>query len=356
MTKATQQKVSILEAAYEWQIRLADPEIDDRAVEAFNYWLASSPSHRDAFERAGGVVSALGELKPGDIDQRHIKETLTERRVRWLDQISNLIDKVRSKWVGLGAALSGTAVAAIVIVMFLPSTTPEPGATIVSQHASGLGETTSVKLSDGTTMDLGARTAVTVHMQPNKREVQLDSGAAMFNVRSDPDRPFLVTTGDVVVKVVGTTFDVRMNGGVARVSVAEGNVEVRNPIVIAGRQTGGFYRTALKEGQEVHVTNDQVSDVLEIDPNSVGTWRTSRLEYRRAPLSEVVADANRYSAQTILVTDPKGELAGVTVSASFDGQRVERMLQMLPKILPVIVDTSDQQNILIKPLPEKAGE
>jgi transmembrane sensor len=53
-------------------------------------------------------------------------------------------------------------------------------------------------------------------MKPGLRQVKLDRGEAWFQVAKDPQRPFVVESGPVRVRAVGTAFSVRRREGGAR--------------------------------------------------------------------------------------------------------------------------------------------
>ncbi|MDP4250544.1 MAG: FecR family protein, partial [Bacteroidota bacterium] len=85
-------------------------------------------------------------------------------------------------------------------------------------------------LVDGTKVTLrpGSSIKHTVFLQKDKREVYLD-GNAFFEVAKDPDRPFYVYAHDIVLKVLGTSFNVTTdkNNGNITVVVKTGKVSVR---------------------------------------------------------------------------------------------------------------------------------
>jgi transmembrane sensor len=57
-------------------------------------------------------------------------------------------------------------------------------------------------------------------------ELRLDAGEARFDVTPNPERRFVVHAGEVVVRVVGTSFTVQREGSRVRVAVERGVVEV----------------------------------------------------------------------------------------------------------------------------------
>ena len=85
-------------------------------------------------------------------------------------------------------------------------------------------------LVDGTkvTLQPGSSIKHAVFLQKDKREVYLD-GNAFFEVAKDPNRPFYVYAHDIVLKVLGTSFNVTTdkNNGNITVVVKTGKVSVR---------------------------------------------------------------------------------------------------------------------------------
>ncbi len=82
-------------------------------------------------------------------------------------------------------------------------------------------------LEDSTRISLepGSSIRYATPMPPELRSVQL-KGNAFFNVAKDADRPFVVHSGDILTKVVGTSFRIRSEGENFEVSVATGRVVV----------------------------------------------------------------------------------------------------------------------------------
>jgi transmembrane sensor len=98
-----------------------------------------------------------------------------------------------------------------------------------AQFVNDTGKPKEVKLPDGSIVVLSPRAQLAVHKAFNKktRDVRL-LGEASFNVHRDPSRPFLVYSGDIITKVLGTTFQVRAGdlGQPIQVTVQSGKVTV----------------------------------------------------------------------------------------------------------------------------------
>src|SRR3546814_8870970 len=80
-----------------------------------------------------------------------------------------------------------------------------------------------------------------------------DLGEAFFEVTPDASSPFVVYSGDLVTRVVGTSFNIKAyrDGTTDEVSVFTGKVSVSLPNRAAGSETGELY--LVKDEKEVFV-------------------------------------------------------------------------------------------------------
>lgn len=76
-------------------------------------------------------------------------------------------------------------------------------------------------LSDGTVISLQPNGIIEYPevFASDIREIQL-TGEAFFEVAKERDRPFIINTGDITVKVLGTSFNVKAYSGAKEISVA----------------------------------------------------------------------------------------------------------------------------------------
>lgn len=84
-----------------------------------------------------------------------------------------------------------------------------------------------LSLDDGSTITLGKNSFIRypVTFDQSRREVYLE-GEAFFNVARDEDRPFMVYSGGLVTRVLGTSFNIRSTTGKTEVEVVSGSVSV----------------------------------------------------------------------------------------------------------------------------------
>lgn len=337
---------AIRDAAADWFARLSSETATDADRRACAAWRAADPHHEAAFNRVSATWSALGSLSAADYPADLMRSTLRERARASVQKLIRWICRPRT----IIPVSAGAMAASLLIVFYLGKAPHEPAtAPVTAQHETGSGETRTFLMTDGSEATLGAKTRINIHFGPSRRDIQLISGDAFFDVIPDPDRPFTVTAGALKATALGTRFDARHNGGVARVAVAEGLVAITYPAVVMDSPGGmglmdppggATAQARLEAGQQVSASaDDGLSDVQTIDPANIGLWQQHRLFYADAPLRELIADANRYSAVPIEIGDPA--LAGYRITASFRGTDIEGMLANLPYAAPVEIDRSD---------------
>ncbi|MEM1261670.1 MAG: FecR domain-containing protein [Pseudomonadota bacterium] len=334
----------LLQEAHEWLLVLDDPDVSDADRERFAMWRDSTPRHRDLYDQAVTFRAALSELSATDIC------TATQ------DGAADAVAQPSQAWLRWRPSLPifGAAVAAALITgIFYPrlgneldSGAARPTRTETAQ--TRVGETRDITLGDGSLVTLGPATSINVTYSDSARRVAVEGGAAFFDVVSNPDRPFSVTTEKLTVVVIGTTFDVRSGGGVARVAVAEGQVEVTYPVTIAGRPTAIKDQQTLTAGEMVTATKEaglQPPAMTSIE--SVGAWRHGKLIYRGATIAEVLADANRYSARPIVVGAGSDALLEKKVRGVFFGDDVDQLLDTIAAVHQLDVDRSTADRITL---------
>ncbi|MFW3894637.1 FecR family protein [Pseudomonas bharatica] len=211
-----------------------------------------------------------------------------------------------------------------------------------SEHyLTRVGERQTLNLADGTVVTLDAASEVAVSWHLFSRRSELQRGQALFEVAPRVYRPWLVDAGQASVRVVGTRFNVDRHASEVRVSVAEGRVAVA---------AGGAERELLP-GQQVRASNAGLGALVAVDANAVGAWQGGQLVFQRTPLGEVLDTIGRYQDKPVRLQDAR--LATLPVSGVFDSAHVERLLALLPSILPVQLGKGADGSVLISPRGKK---
>lgn len=143
-------------------------------------------------------------------------------------------------------------------LVYHASTTPQPTKSTTTLHTQvhrlsiPRGETFKVILSDGTEVELNAdsRLAYPTLFRGKERIVTLE-GEAFFRVAKDESRPFIVRSGGIQVRVLGTEFNVRSYSPTdVDVTLIKGKVEVSDTCQLQTvvMQPGESVRHAPDEG------------------------------------------------------------------------------------------------------------
>lgn len=103
-----------------------------------------------------------------------------------------------------------------------------------------------IKLEDGTVVKLKKNSSISYpkHFGKETRNVYL-KGEAFFNVKRNPNAPFIVHTGELITEVLGTSFTVKSydNAKAIEVSVTSGRVSVYEMTEQASNKKNGVILT-----------------------------------------------------------------------------------------------------------------
>ena len=307
-------------AAHEWHVRTEASYMTREDRQRFARWLAADPRHSAAYERAASLWGEVGALDRADLPSAAFRPLLRERFIAWC----------RAGWGAWSLRFAGGSVALAALALLLLQVVPfgffDPSA---EHFETAVAEIRDITLSDGSVVTLGARTRLSVAMDPKARTVELHGGEAFFDVAGDPARPFTVRADETHVTVLGTVFDLRQVGEGLRLAVAKGLVAV-GPATPESKGP----QAELTAGQQVSVGGEGApGQITSVAPDTLGAWRRNRLVYVGASLSEVVADANRYHDGWIVLRDQRA--ANLKITGAFDAKDIDGMLATLADALPI---------------------
>ncbi len=337
--------------AADWIVRLhaRDATRDDWAEH--ETWLKANPQNEYAFRIQQQYWDQIPAARHVDNYDALIAEPFYERMaLKASVATESLLDAMpwRPRVAGALAALFVTAFVAL--GFFLTDEAAMKGTPIaVAELVTEVAEIREQRLTDGSTVTLGAQSRISVNFTPAERRVVLLAGEAFFEVETDPARPFFVEAGGSITRVVGTKFDVRLGADSVSVAVAEGRVDVARLIRPAEETTllATAPAASLIAGQKVVLPAAEIANtpeaesqamevasfVSDIDTADVALWREGRLKYVEAQLSDVVADLNRYYQGEIILGDD--EVGKLEFTASLRSSDIEKLLQAIDVNLPV---------------------
>lgn len=257
---------SMPDTASKWLLALAERPGDRALRAAFERWLgANSDNQRDWIEinrTASLLATAVPPREPGWAEflrRRRAAEAGRQQRHR-----------------RIGGGLAALAAAACLLLFF-------QGSTLLlrfeADHMTATAEQRRLDLADGTHLVLAPESAIVADYSTGERRVKLLKGAAFFEVANDP-RPFAVEARGVVVRDIGTAFEVRLGTDTVEVTVRDGIVDVTAPNVAkAERLVAGQWARVKKTGAVGHGQTPR---------DLVAAWMAGQLVVKNQPVSEVI--------------------------------------------------------------------
>ncbi|MEJ1117374.1 FecR family protein [Phyllobacterium sp. CCNWLW109] len=290
----------IFTQALEWFVLLNDEKATAGDRIAFEHWLAASELHEAAYQRAEHLWSRFDVVQPSYDQFRGARRT-SRRNV----------------------VLGGLAAAVTVPSLYMLG---RPG--MSADYRTDIAERRSFTLPDGSMVELGSHTAMSLDFRPEMRGVRLHRGQAFFSVASDATRPFVVTAAQGDIRALGTKFDMKIESDTVLVSVLEHAVELRV-------DDGNSSPIIIEKDWQASYGPGGVEPLKKVDPGPVEAWRQDRIIFRDVPLRRVLTDLERYRRGRILLLDAAA--GDIPVTAVFDSRRAGDALQIIADILPVRV-------------------
>lgn len=308
-----------------WLAERDDDMSADRAAE-FAHWRAADPQHDAALARLESMWGALQQLREFRPEAaRHPDRNL-------------LAPNVRRRLVPFPALIgAGMAAAFLAVAGVWGWGVARTGhATAPQRHVTTVDGYERLSLEDGSLVELNANSEIRVEYTAAARQVRLVRGEAHFTVAKNPARPFSVGAGSLVVRAVGTAFNVRLGSTDVEVLVTEGKVELNKtagpvPTVTPAARTVITPLTANERAVISLAPAASAAPVIErISPaaiHQVLAWQGPPLVFADTPLAEVIAQFNRRSVVQMELADD--ELRTLPIGGSFRAENVEAFVRLL---------------------------
>jgi transmembrane sensor len=297
--------------AAHWWLVLNDEGCTAADRKHFADWVQRSPERVEAFLRVSMLTQALHS---GRI---HWPETSAEELIQQArSNPAEVIPMLGLLQAGAAPARSRdpsprrralmllvAGLATLCITALLISVRESP-----DHYRTMVGEQRSVLLEDGSIVTLNTASEIAVDYGEQRRFIRMVSGEALFTVAHDEQRPFDVAAGSVVVRAVGTQFNVDRRADRTTVTVMEGKVRVSSQMSSSHGEASGSSEppAPLDElvvaAQRVVVTESGIGrpeQVRNVAP--VTAWVQRQLVFENRPLSEVTAEFNRYNRRHIVI-------------------------------------------------------
>lgn len=295
----------VREQAVDWLVLLNGEPSNEELQLAFERWRAEDPVHAEIFaraQRAVGDATLLIRREP-EFAERAVQAPANRRKT--------LASLAAVLIVGIGAflALDGA--------MWMRA-----------DVIAGTGERPTLRLDDGSTLQLNAQSAVAYDFTPGERRIVLLRGEVFVQVATDRDRPFVVEAGAGTTTALGTAFDVNLTDDGASVTVLEHAVSVATDRVTSPSR--------VEVNEQVSYNHEgRLGDIKPVDPLLAAAWRDGRLVFDGRTIASVVDEIGRYIPGKILIAD--AAVGARRVSGSFDLSDPVRALQGLAEAFDIKV-------------------
>ena len=166
-------------------------------------------------------------------------------------------------------------------------------------------------------------------------------GEVFFDVKRDPSQPVVIKAEDAVIKVLGTSFNVRTDlpGNAVEVFVKSGKVKFfRNDEESRAVMLEPGYIGILMDNNIIKRRNDDINYLA---------WKTGKMLFKETSLEDVVSTLNSAYNVEVKINDP--EIKDLTLSASFNNESIQNILQVISKTFNIkVVKKGKYQYIITK--------
>ncbi|MBN1117773.1 MAG: FecR domain-containing protein [Bacteroidales bacterium] len=205
---------------------------------------------------------------------------------------------------------------------------------------TGNTETAEYILPDGSIINLNANSKITYNKKfgEGSRKLKLQ-GEAFFNVTPNKEVPFVISTRQASIEVVGTKFNVK-----AYKHQAEVKVTVTSGKVNLSSRKEPRVKTLIIAGETGNLKKENLSvEKIELENINDYAWKTLEMSFNNADLPEV-ADVleNTYHISVQL----EEKLKNCRITVSFENQDLADVLKVLKSTLGLKIQVENNTIIL----------
>lgn len=199
--------------------------------------------------------------------------------------------------------------------------------------SAGAGEKSNILLPDGSKVFLNSESEIIYSTAYNKRNRNLKLiGEAYFEVVSDQSKPFIVESGDVNVKVLGTTFNVKAYEDDPTISVVlnTGKVEFITPITTIAMQ---------QNERVIYDKKDQTTQSDKVNASDFIGWKNNKLRFESETLENIAKVISRMHNIDIHFVDD--QLSSLKFTGTIDNTSIKSALNVLELTAPIKYEVKD---------------
>ncbi len=301
-SKASVPRTEVIETAAAWMAKLWSEQASQQDQQACRQWRNQDPEHERAWQALVAVAEPFNRL-PEHANSKLLDKSAVGRRqlLTWASVV-----------VAGSAGFYGAREANL-----LPMDV---------DYATGVGETRTVHLADGSQVVMNTNTQIDVLMDHYQRTIRLHQGEIMITTGHDgpfQNEVFSVVTEHGRVQALGTRFNVRDFDGISEVAVLEDAVLLHHGVesvrIVAGQQL-----------QFDHASRGTIKPLQQ----SRTSWQEQKFVAEQLPVKTFINEIQRYKRGVIRCDEEAGKLR---VTGVFPLNDPTQALKNLAEVLPIEV-------------------
>ena len=206
-------------------------------------------------------------------------------------------------------------------------------------------------LPEGTIVTLNKQSSIRYKklLAGSTRAVELE-GEAFFNVAPDKNKPFVVTANGVLIKVIGTSFNVK-TGKEVKTDVAKNGTDATKGVTEVIVETGGVEVTSdqhtirLGSHEKALVPGNNQQPVKEENGDDLyNYYRTHEFVCNGLPLERLVEKLNEVYKLHVVIGDSR--LRNLPLTATFREESPDEILYVITRTLKITLVRNGEEIIL----------
>ncbi|HBQ81662.1 MAG TPA: hypothetical protein DD745_02110 [Bacteroidales bacterium] len=306
-------------------------EISDNEIDVLKAWLEKDPSNRRIFDEENEIwqVSAIKtKLDHFKTDEAWAEIStqlgIGENRIRHVIMLNKNNFRIL-----IAAASIACMVAIGGLTLWHNERKSDKQITVASTTIrTNEGEKAHILLADSSCvfMNSGSTIEYSTDYNINERKVKL-WGEAFFDVRTNPEKPFIVQLGKMNVSATGTRFNILSYDNEDRIetTLEKGKVQVS----IAGQEP-----IDVKPGQQVvYFIKTNKAAVRDVSTETYTSWKENKLRFNDTPFEEVLRKIARRYNVTFEIRN--SDLLELKYTATFIDESIDDVMQMFKIVSPI---------------------
>ncbi len=327
-------------------------------------WLSENRIKRDTVEEARAIVLAIHPVQHESISdfeiQREVESILSQihddEEPEQVDAPQVPSNTRHSRWYAIAASVTimlAIGLYGIYSSMYKNEATDTLAGTEVSddfmiERINKSEDALLINLPDKSSVLLSQNSTIRYpkEFSGNSRDVYME-GTAFFEVTKNPKKPFYVNAGNIVAKVLGTSFEISTNtkDEQVKVVVKSGTVSIYTGLQKTGDAPEGEPNAILTRNEQLIYTGGDAEEIqhTRLDASSIAASQVpdTYLKFNSTPVSKAFALLSE--AYGVRINFEQADIEGCSVTASFTDESFTTKVDLICRSIGVKYDIVNDQ-------------